>query len=925
VDEDTEPPWQLQGIPPVDFTRPWREGWEELREALVLIDSPEARAESDEEQRRSLLRKAESATGALRERYLRLAAELGAKSEEERRRADDPEESRRQVTEEIRLGQAREQASEIAPVNRSGIRFVNAPPPLPPSEFFDRALETQRLEGQLGDPSIRLVAMVGRDGIGKTAMVSRLFDNLRREPRRLPVDAFVYLPADGSRPIGPVILLEDLSRLVPDEAAGTRLAEVMNDSALTSPEKLDEVLEDLGGTRVVVVVDSAEALLDSGSRLQDPELDELVKALLIRPDHGVKLILVSRREPEPLLREFPGSASRLLLEAGLPAADAERYLRNLDSERILGLRSEPAQRLRDAHRLTGGNPRALEMLFSVLRSEPENSLPQLLDELERLGADQDILSHLIGRMFGRLDPVDRRVMQALAVYGRPVPPVAVDYLLQRYLEGFTSEPTLRRLLAGRLIRQDGDRFYLPRSPDGEQLLGGIPRGSATDRGMDPPPLTQLALLHQAAEYFTGTRKGRIERIDDLSAQFAEIELRMRGEDYPKALRRIYELDQEYLRSWGQSDAVAQWREQLRGRLGEPAYELHNLSWLAGVRRLQEHLQLAIDLLEEALGLARRLRDARSQVSLKIDLGTACWQNGELSRAAQAYGQALKGARKQGMLLQQAKARDGLLLCHGEIGEFPHALEQHAAALAILEDLGDGKERETLTALLALHAGWVHSQLGQNEEALECLRGGLKLARGLHQEQLEGFLLNGEAQVLIDVNPAQAIEPAVEAVAIGARIRRFHLSREANATLALAHLRNKNLNAASEAADAAARYRRGRRAPGALALQGITALRRDGLDKARLAFLEAHLQAEELHERERRSFQVLDTLGLVRSGLVLCGELDHFDPAIRAYRAARGITRALGPVRRSLRLLDELGQGRSPEELAAVRRAAAGRR
>ncbi len=154
--------------------------------------------------------------------------------------------------------------------------------------------------------------------------------------------------------------------------------------------------------------------------------------------------------------------------------------------------------------------------------------------------------------------------------------------------------------------------------------------------------------------------------------------------------------------------------------------------------------------------------------------------------------------------------------------------------------------------------------------------------------------------------------------------RLGQAREQVSDAAIARLRTGNLNAASEAADAAARYRRGRRAPEALALQGITAFRKRQEDKARLAFLDARKKAEELREREGRSFQVLDVLGLVLCGLALSRELDGFDLAIGAYRKARRITREPGPVRRSLRLLDELSISREPEELTNVRRAAAGR-
>jgi tetratricopeptide (TPR) repeat protein len=919
VHDDAEPLLALEGITTIDFAGGWKPGWRGLQRALAQIDAPAARLEALEEQRRRLDRKLRQAADASRKRYERDLGRLEERIREEQRRLHDLEGARRIVDENVQMGQDQEKAIEAAPINRLRIRSVNDPPPPLPNQFLDRTLESQLLDARLSDPSVKLVAVTGRDGIGKTALAVEFLYRLRRDPSRLPVDAFVYMPAQGTRPVTAAILLEDLRKVVPDQKAAARLAERLNDAALSMPEKLDEALGELAGTRVVVVIDNAERLLDPALQLRDPELDEVVRGLMLRHDHSVKLVLVTRDRPEPLLRGFPGSARLLELDKGLPPADAHEFLRGLDDKDTLGLRSAPEEYLERVRRLTGGHPRALEAMFSTLESDPDAALPGLLNEMEQLPADQDMVRYLIGRMFDRLDPIDRRVMQALAVYGRPVRPAAVDHLLRLYLKGYESEPALRRLLERRLVRRDGDCFYLP-SPDGELLLDGVPRGEGADRDRDPPPLTQKALLHHAAAYFAGTRKGRVVQIDDLSAQFAEIDLRMRGEDYQTALTLVYDIDREYLRSWGQSDAVAHWREQLRGKLDDPNAELHNLTMLALARRQQDDPRRAIEVLIDAEQRAKYRPDL---VRIWIALASARWENGEVSKAARLYQQALDAVGKQ-MRLQEAKARSGLLLCLGETGRFEPALDQLGTARDLLEKLPD-EESQTLEAELLLNAGWLHGLVGRTELALELLREGRKLAHRLHEELLEGLCLNAEASALIDDGHAhQAIEPAADAVVIGARTHNPNLSREANGMLALAYLCAGNLDAASGAADAAARYRRSRRALGAFALRGITAFRKGDQEAARLAFLDAHVQAEVLRERESRNFQVLDTHGLVLCGLALCGDLDQIDRAISAYQAARRVTRAPSAIRRSRRLLDELGHDRDPDELAAVRRAANGR-
>ena len=57
-------------------------------------------------------------------------------------------------------------------------KFVNPPPATAPTWFQDRQVETGLLARYVTDPGIRLVTVVGRGGIGKTAMVCRLLQGL---------------------------------------------------------------------------------------------------------------------------------------------------------------------------------------------------------------------------------------------------------------------------------------------------------------------------------------------------------------------------------------------------------------------------------------------------------------------------------------------------------------------------------------------------------------------------------------------------------------------------------------------------------------------------------------------------------------------------------------------------------------------------
>jgi hypothetical protein len=153
---------------------------------------------------------------------------------------------------------------------------------------------------------------------------------------------------------------------------------------------------------------------------------------------------------------------------------------------------------------------------------------------------------LVGQAFNRLDPLAQQVMQALAIFNAPVPPVAIDYVLQPYRAAIDAAPVLRRLVNMQFVRRDAGRYYL-HQVDRDYALSRVPRGTAADRELDPPPFTQQALRHRGADYFEQTRTPRQDwkTLDDLAAQLSEFDLRYQGEDYDAAARVLFAIDERH--------------------------------------------------------------------------------------------------------------------------------------------------------------------------------------------------------------------------------------------------------------------------------------------------------------------------------------------------------------------------------------------
>ena len=91
-------------------------------------------------------------------------------------------------------------------------KFINPPPGVAPTYFQDRFHETKLVGKFLENDVERLITIVGRAGVGKTAMVCRLLKSLQggRLPengetsnggKKLEVDGIVYLSERGSRKV----------------------------------------------------------------------------------------------------------------------------------------------------------------------------------------------------------------------------------------------------------------------------------------------------------------------------------------------------------------------------------------------------------------------------------------------------------------------------------------------------------------------------------------------------------------------------------------------------------------------------------------------------------------------------------------------------------------------------------------------------
>ena len=926
ADRGGELPFRLSSREYVDFSHGFEIGLARLRSYLDSVGSPRWVLRELRDQLTEAERELPRADPERRPRIEQDIADLRKRIADQQGLVADPEGAARRTEERITAGLDQERHPDRPEVPPTRAKFVNAPPVAAPGYFQDRHVETELIADFLRAPHERIVTVVGRGGVGKTAMVCRLLKGL--EGGRLPdnlgelaVDGIVYLSPGGAHPVNFPNLFTDLCRLLPQDDAD-RLMQRYRDPQQTPTTLMRALLDTIPAGRVVVLLDQAEDFIDSsddGFLITDTALDEALRALLNAPVHGVKVIMTSRVAPRTLLLTQPERQRRLDLDSGLGSPYAEQVLRARDPDGRLGLKTAPGDLLAQARERTRGYPRALEALAAILAADRDTTLPELLAETAAL--PDNVVEVLVGQAFNRLDPLAQQVMQALAIFNAPVPPVAIDYVLQPYRAAIDAAPVLRRLVNMQFVRRDGGRYYL-HQVDRDYALSRVPRGTAADRETDPPPFTQQALRHRGADYFEQTRTPRQDwkTLDDLAAQLSEFELRYQGEDYDTAARVLFAIDCEYLLPWGHYQMLGEMHRRLLGQLDDSTADAQCKNVLGMCYWRQGQFEAAIDMHQQALTGARQADDRLNELVAVGNIGICYQELGYFVRAIEFLQATLDMTREMGSRVNESGVLGNLSICHHKLGDFDQAVDVCLQATAIAREV-----RETnLEACGLSFLGDCYRDLGRLTEAVSHYGQALAISRAEGYRYEESYALIGLADCQADLGAwREAAEHSQQAMDVADTIGNSEVQNGARQALARVRLLSGDPGAAEQAALAAQYHPYPSGSVRGPLLLGVARLRLGQPAAAARAFGNAVTHAGELIQRAEKAFAQHDMRGLALCGMALTGEPGRVAEAAAAFRAARAITSVPGAVSQVLGLFDVLATADDGGVLAAVRPAAAG--
>jgi tetratricopeptide (TPR) repeat protein len=651
---------------------------------------------------------------------------------------------------------------------------------------FDRQAEQLELGRHLADPSVRVVTVVGREGMGKSAIVSAVMAGLEHDrwpdgETRIHVDGIAYFSArDPAFSIDRLFV--ECAALLGSETADS-LERVWANESLPASERWEHLLRGLASGYRVIVLDDAEVLVSEDGAIKDDRVRTIFGTVLLSPS-PVHVIVVSRRAST---LGGQAQAARRIIEVaeGLPVAEAMVMLRATDPDDKLGIRDAPDDIVRDAVVKVGRVPRAIELIATMLETQPLSSLASVV---AAFFSDEVVTRDLIEETYAQLDPDDRRVIEALAVYRAPVPLKAIAQLLAPVAPELDIPAAIVRLVRAHLVIADRVSQTVAASAiDQAYAYGHLPADG---------PMSPRAAEARAAEYFKTQRKEKHgwKQITDLDPHMREFEHRLRADDPDGASAALATIEEHM--AWQGNAELAKWqRSRLEGQLSDPQQKARHAYGLGHVRVVLGPLSEALAHFEEAHRLARAVPDPRLEA---LALGWTAETNRRLGRLEESVAQFRQAIPALDAFDDMADHATRLRLVHGLTESY---LGNGAAALEvgqhILAGSGDSRRNQGRAHDCLSLAYLVLGRLDEADEHADLAIAAYTEVEDLESmayvENVKGMVLAGRGQMeealdrfeATERSGAEAQQPRIVGLARFNRARAYRMLSQADKALIVA--------------------------------------------------------------------------------------------------------------------------------------------
>lgn len=564
-----------------------------------------------------------------------------------------------------------------------------------PARFVGRTKELEILRKWLDEG--RMVVILGIPGIGKTALAARVVSDARGGR---PVFWYRFHEWDTPRN-----LLGPMADFFAQQGRRKLKMHLASKPDIDQNEVCYIIQDSVRGLRALMVLDDVHKASDEFL----PCLT-LFSEMLERTE-GLRLILTARN-PRPFYDRRDVLVRGMVGELRIEGLDEE------SSRQLLLARNVDESCHKNAYRLTGGHPLALE-LFTPGTGES--------------GGKGDISKYIEEEIGARLTAPEKKVLRMASVFRYPVPAEALFWdadITYDVLEGLLARSLLRQSPAGMFDIHDflRDFFYSRMTPRERATMHGEAARFFNGADAVRPRLELIHHLLKAGQHAGAAEAMALHGTGLLAAGCVE-ELRMELEELDaKALGPHARNDITFLKGRA-ADIVGDWDKALQfyGQALEPGEEgrraeiYYHIGWLQQKRNLWKEAAASF---RKCLDTSRSRNDATGEARAYHGLGRVLWRQGKWGEAARLLRRSIDTARaaKQSALEASAGIELGRVLASA--GEYGAAEKSLRHSLEILEKRGDLSE----TARAYNTIGWeIQKPQGRLDEALQTIHKGEELA------------------------------------------------------------------------------------------------------------------------------------------------------------------------------------------------------
>ena len=277
------------------------------------------------------------------------------------------------------------------------------------SIFYGREQTLAALESWIVGDRVRLIALYGIGGIGKTTLTAKLAHRVADQ-----FDCLIWRSLKNAPPVQ-----ETLKNLLNFFLEQPEIALPKNEVADTLDTQIRQLVNCARAHRCLIVLDNVEPLFEEGDRAGTYRTGyegygDLFKTIG-ETDHNSCFVITSRELPKEItLQAGDALPTRCFQLSGLTEANGQQLVRTIGA--FTGTTQAWAQLIR----AYSGNPLALKMIAAAVRDYFDGDISSFLALSQEDSLIFGDIRQLLVRQINRLTPLEKDIMYWLAINREPI-------------------------------------------------------------------------------------------------------------------------------------------------------------------------------------------------------------------------------------------------------------------------------------------------------------------------------------------------------------------------------------------------------------------------------------------------------------------------------------------------------------------------